>query len=181
MAKIGIGRAALFATFAVALGGGAKAAPPTAPAAKNAPAVQAVIDCKAIADDARRLACYDTAVAAMASAEQSGDLVSLDRQQRQQVRRQAFGFTLPSLSMFDVGEKGEGVNKIDEVVASASQDAYGKWTLRMQDGAVWRQIDDEMLSRRPKSGSNVVIQRGAIGSFMAIVDGQPGIRVHRDN
>lgn len=168
------GAAGVLAALAAGLGAAA------APAPSRAPAVQAVIDCKAIADDAKRLACYDQAVSAMSAAEQNGDLVSLDRQQRQTVRKQAFGFVLPSLSMFDAGEKGEGVDRIDETVASASEDAYGKWTLRMQDGAVWRQIDDEMLSRRPHAGSAVVIRRAMIGSYMAIVDGQPGIRVHRD-
>jgi hypothetical protein len=150
---------------------------PTAPV--RAPAVQAVVDCRTIADGAQRLACYDAAVSALTAAEQSGDLVSLDRRQRTAVRRQAFGLTLPTLSMFDRGEND--VDQVDETAASARQDAQGRWTIVMQDGAVWRQIDDETLSRDPRNGSKIVIRKAMLGSFMLSVDGQPGIRAHRDN
>jgi hypothetical protein len=141
--------------------------------------VQAVVDCRKIEDSAQRLACYDTAVEAMSRAQTSGDLVTLDRKQRQAVRKQAFGFTLPTLSMFDTGEKQ--VDKIDDTLASAHQIAGGKWVFQMQDGAVWRQIDDEWLSRRPHPGSAIVIKRAMLGSYMLTVDGQPGLRVHRDD
>ena len=161
-----------------ASGGVALAAkpPPT-----TAPAVQAVVDCRQIADNAQRLACYDAATDALTKAESSGDLVTLDRQQRSAVRKQAFGFSLPSLAMFDVGERGEGTDTVDEILASARQDPQGKWTFVMQDGAVWRQIDDEFLSRDPHGGSAIVIKRAMMGSYMLSVDNQPGVRAHRDN
>jgi hypothetical protein len=163
------------AVLALAADGTAMAAkPPT-----TAPAVQAVVDCRKIEDGAQRLACYDAATDALTKATSSGDLVTLDRQQRRAVRRQGFGFTLPALAMFDAGEKAD--DSIDETLASARQDAEGKWTFVMQDGAVWRQIDDEFLSRKPHPGSAVVIRKAMIGSFMLSVDKQPGVRAHRDN
>ena len=76
-----------------------------AEAPNRAPAMQSVLDCRAITDGVQRLACFDKAVGAMAKAEQTGDLVTIDREQRRTVRRQAFGLTLPSLAMFDKGEK----------------------------------------------------------------------------
>ena len=152
-----------------------------APASKPAPPVQAVIDCRAIADTAQRLACYDAAVDALAKAQTSGDVVTLDRAQRRAARKQAFGFALPSFQFLDAGEKPEELNRIEETLASASQDAQGKWTFRMQDGAIWRQIDDEFLSRNPRPGSAIVIRRAMMGSFMLSVDGQPAVRAHRDN
>ena len=169
------------AAGALALAGGvtgawaAPAPPPSTPTA-----VQAVLDCRALSDDAARLACYDRAVTAMAKAEQSGDLVSLDRAQRRAARRQAFGFQLPTLSFLDRGEKPADLDKIDETLASAWQTSGEKWVFRMQDGAVWRQIDDEFLSRKPHEGSRVEIRRAMLGSYMLSVDGQPGLRVHRD-
>jgi hypothetical protein len=166
------------AILALTIGGSARAAKR---APTTAPAVQAVVDCRKIEDSAQRLSCYDAAADALNKAQTSGDLVTLDREQRTAVRRQAFGFSLPSLSMFDAGEKGEGTDKIDEALASARQDAQGRWTFVMQDGAIWRQIDDEFLSRDPHSGSVVVISRAMMGSFMLSVDKQPGVRVHRDN
>jgi hypothetical protein len=166
------------ALLALAGGGATMAAkpPPT-----TAPAVQAVVDCRKIEDGVQRLACYDAAADALTKAATSGDLVTLDRQQRRTVRTQAFGFTLPALAMFDVGEKSETMDSIDETLASARQDAQGKWTFVMQDGAVWRQIDDEFLSRDPHPGSAVVIRKAMMGSFMLSVDKQPGVRAHRDN
>jgi hypothetical protein len=165
-------------SLALAAGGIALAAKP---APTTAPAVQAVVDCRKIEDSAQRLACYDAATDNLTKATSSGDLVTLDRQQRTAVRKQAFGFTLPALSMFDVGEKSETMDRIDEVLASARQDAQGRWTFVMQDGAIWRQIDDEFLSRDPHPGSAVVISKAMMGSFMLSVDKQPGVRAHRDN
>jgi hypothetical protein len=152
-----------------------------ASAQTTAPALQAVIDCRKLADNAQRLACYDRAVAGLADAQASGDLVSLDREQRRALQRQAFGFVLPSLSMFERGEKREAIDRVEERVASASRTPDGKWVLRMQDGAVWRQIDDNELFKYPHNGSSAVIKRAALGSFMMEVDGQPALRVHRDN
>jgi hypothetical protein len=164
---------ASFALLALASPGRAATPPPV-----RAPAVQAVVDCRKIPDATQRLACYDAAVTSLTEAERSGDLVSLDRQQRTTVRRQAFGLTLPTLSMFD---RGDALNSIDETLASAREDAEGKWTFVMRDGAIWRQIDDETLSRDPHDGSAIMIRRASLGSFMLSVDGQPGVRAHRDN
>ena len=168
---------AMAAACIATLSGPAWAAPKAPPS--NAPVVQAVVDCRKIEDSAQRLACYDNAVEAMSKAETTGDLVTLDRKQRQAVRKQAFGFTLPTLSMFDTGEKEE--DRIDDTLASAHQIGEGRWVFQMQDGAVWRQIDDEFLSRSPHPGSAIVIRRAMMGSYMLSVDGQPGVRAHRDN
>ena len=169
---------AMSCAAAAALAGSGAGAPRTPAAPTRAAVVQAVVDCRKIEDSAQRLACYDQAVEAMGKAESSGDLVTLDRKQRQAVRRQAFGFTLPTLAIFDSGEKQ--VDRIDDVIASAHQVAGGKWVFQMQDGAIWRQIDDEGLSRKPHAGSAATIRRASLGSYMLSVDGQPGLRVHRD-
>jgi hypothetical protein len=147
----------------------------------RAPAMQSVLACKAITDGPQRLACFDAAVDAMAKAEQSGDLVTIDRAQRRAVRRQAFGLTLPSLAMFDKGEKPEEANRIAVIVAQASRTAAGKWVIVLEDGAVWRQIDDEPLEPAPRPGQKAVIRRAALGSYMMRLEGQSSIRVHRDN
>jgi hypothetical protein len=143
--------------------------------------MQSVLDCRAISDGPQRLACYDKAVDGMARAEQSGDLVTIDREQRRAVRRQAFGLTLPSLAMFDRGEKAEEADRIAVTLAKASRNAAGKWVLVLDDGAVWRQIDDGELEPAPRPGAKAVIRRAALGSFMIRIEGQSSIRVHRDN
>jgi hypothetical protein len=146
----------------------------------TAPAVQAVLACRTVKDDAARLDCFDKATAAMGEAETKGDLLTLDREQRRAVRKQAFGLTLPALNLFDRGEKPEEADRITATVASATQDPYGKWTIRLDDGAVWRQTDSNEISRPPHKGSTVVIKKGVLGSFFIDVDGQPGVRAHRD-
>jgi len=147
----------------------------------RAPVVQAVVDCRKIEDSAQRLACYDGAVARMQEAEDKGDLVTVDREQRSAARRQAFGFNLPSLDFLNRGEKPEDVDRVTLTVESARQDANGRWTIRMTDGAVWRQIDNNELTRDPRSGSTAQVRKGALGSFIMNVDGHLGFKVHRDN
>ena len=154
----------------------AAAAPPAL-----APAVQAVVDCRALAEGAQRLACFDKAVAAMTAAETSGDLVTIDREQRRAVRRQAFGLALPTLNLFDRGEKPEEVNRLAVTVSSAARNKLGVWFIKLDDGALWRQTDSNDLLKEPKPGSKAVITRGALGSFFMSIDGQPVIRVHRDS
>jgi hypothetical protein len=171
-------RASKLALAALCVAGGAFAA---APAPTRAPAVQAVVDCGKIADGPARLACYDKAVAEMQAAEARGDLVTIDREQRRSVRRQAFGFSLPSLSLFDRGEKPEEVDRVTDKVASVGHIGYGKLVIRLESGAVWRQIDDNELGRPPHAGSTAEVRKAALGSFMMKLDGQPAIRVHRDN
>jgi hypothetical protein len=158
------------------------AAPPclAAEPAARAPAMQSVLDCRAIADGVQRLACFDKAVGDMAKAEQTGDLIAIDRQQRRAVRRQAFGLTLPSLTIFDRGEKPEDLNRIDATLARASRTGSGKWVFILDDGAIWRQIDDTDLEPPPSPGQKVVVRRAALGSYMIHIEGS-AIRVHRDN
>jgi hypothetical protein len=158
------------------------AAPPglAAEPAARAPAMQSVLDCRAIADGAQRLACFDKAVGDMAKAEQAGDLIAIDRQQRRAVRRQAFGLTLPSLAIFDKGEKPEDLNRVDVTLARASRTGGGKWVFILDDGAIWRQIDDTDLEPPPRPGQKAVIRRAVLGSYMIHLEGS-AIRVHRDN
>ncbi len=167
-----------FCGVLAALGGGGAIG---AEAPTRAPAMQSVLECRAITDAPRRLTCFDAAVDAMARAEQAGDLVTIDRAQRKAVRRQAFGLTLPSLAMFDRGDKPEEANRIAVTLASVSHTAAGRWVIVLDDGAVWRQIDDEVLEPPPRPGQKAEIRRAALGSYMMRIEGQSSIRVHRDN
>ncbi len=170
------GGLAVLVSFSTATALGA-AAKPRATAA----AVQTVLDCRALSDDVQRLVCFDKSVGAMAQAQSSGDLLAMDKEQRQAVRRQTFGLTLPSLSLFDRGEKPEEADNITVKVLGAKLNPLGKWIIRLDDGAVWRQTDDNQLINDPHSGSKAVIHRGMIGSFLMNVDGQQAIKVHRDS
>ena len=141
--------------------------------------VQKLSDCRKVADDPARLACYDSAAAALEQAEAKGDIVVVDREQARTVRRQAFGFSLPSLSMFERGEEKETVDNVSAKIASARQDPTGKWILRLEDGAIWQQVDVQELSLYPKPGQSVTIRKATLGSFLASVEGRRAFRVRR--
>ncbi|MFC3070998.1 hypothetical protein [Phenylobacterium soli] len=149
-------------------------------ASQHAAVVQAVLNCRAMTDSAARLACYDAAAAKMGDAEAKGDIVVIDRAQAQQAHREAFGLRVPSLAFVTRALAPEEVDQVTGVVKSARADAMGKWTFVLEDGAIWRQIDGDLF-RDPKGGDKVVVKRAALGSFKMSVDGQPTIRVHRDN
>jgi len=166
---------------ASALGLPSLAAPP-APVKPEGRAseLQRLIDCRKIADNTARLACFDAAAAAMDQAEAKGDIVVVNREQARKVRRQAFGFTLPSLSLFDRGEKPEELDNVAGVVAAARQNGAGKWVVRLEDGAVWTQVDSNELPTDPKVGDAVTIHKAALGSYMLILPHHHSFRAHRE-
>ncbi|WP_297696297.1 hypothetical protein [Phenylobacterium sp.] len=161
----------------LAVAGAAQAKDPDPKA--RAAAFQAVLDCRGIADNAQRLACFDAAAAKMGEAETKGEIVVIDRAQAAAAHREAFGLPVPSLSFLTRALRPEDVNRIEGVVESASADINGNWTFRLEGGAIWRQISGD-LYRPPKHGSKVAIRRGSLDSYLMNVDGQPSIKVHRD-
>lgn len=144
---------------------------------------QALVRCRAITDDAARLQCFDAASAALASAAERREVVVVSREQVRESRRRLFGLALPRLPIFGGGDDGrddpEEIDHIESTVASASQDGYGHWAVRLADGSLWVQTDNNVLALRPRPGQAVVVQRAALGSFMMRVNRQPGIRVRR--
>jgi hypothetical protein len=141
-------------------------------------AVQRLLDCRS-APDASRLACYDGAVAEFSRLVASGEIVVVDHERVAKVKRQAFGFSLPSLSLFERGDKPAELQQITGAVARAYQNGAGKWIVELQDGGVWEQTDDEKLLREPRKGSKVEIRKAAMGSFFMNIDGQRALRAKR--
>lgn len=138
-----------------------------------------LVDCRQVTDAAERLACYDQKVAALEKAQQSRDIVIADKAEVREARKGLFGLSLPSIKLFGGGSDEDEIKEIDAVVKSAHQVGYGAWQFTLEDGATWQQIDSETVVFGPHSGSKVKIKRGALGSFKANIDGQPGIKVHR--
>ena len=142
--------------------------------------VKALSDCRAIADPTARLDCFDKTAAALDQAQTSGDVIVVDRKQVRAVKREAFGFNLNTLAILDRGPKDAADDTITAIAKSAMTTSAGKWIVTLEDGAVWRQVDDDPLSREPHAGSKIKIRKASLGSFLMNVDGQPSIRVHRD-
>jgi hypothetical protein len=158
---------------------GALAQPAAMPEGRAA-VVQKLTDCRKVADNAARLACYDAAAAALDTAEAKGDIVVVDREQARKVRRQAFGFRMPSITLFERGEKPEEIDTMTGVVAAARQNGMGHWVIRLEDGATWSQVDATDLFTDPKAGQPVKIRRASLGSYLMSIGNQRAIRVRRE-
>lgn len=157
----------------------AQGAPGNAP--REPDILRDVAACRAVASTSARLACYDRQVARMESLVDSRQVVVLDRAEIQKTRRGLFGFNIPDLSFFKRSGKDipEEVNEITARVASASADGYGKYTVRLQDGAIWRTT--EPVRTPPVAGGEVTIRRAALGSYMMRVGKTRGVRALRVN
>ena len=143
---------------------------------------EAVVRCRAITDAGERLACFDQAVAALQSAQERRDLVVVDRQQVREGRRRLFGLALPRIPIFGGGDDAQdedAVSSLESTVSAVTTSGYGQYQVTLADGSVWVQVDNNTLAVPPRSGHRIVINRGALGSFMMRVNNQPGIRVRR--
>lgn len=168
--------AVLIAAGAVPAGASAQPKPPEAPPAAFARAVQ----CRAITNAEERLACYDREVAALEQAQRSNEIRVVDRQQVRRTRRTLFGLALPDLDIFGGDDDGEGVSEIQTTIRNVQQDASGKYSFTLADGARWRQIDSLNLNVEPRPGHAIRIRRAAMGSYLANIGKQRAIRVRRD-
>lgn len=144
-------------------------------------ALEAVYGCANETDEARRLACYDSAVAALRGAQTSGDVVAIDRGNVERMQRDSFGFNLPSIANLipQIGHEDNVVDRLEATVERMSLGASGRSTFYMADGQVWTQVDAERVYN-VRAGDTVTIRRAALGSFMiSSPRGGAGIRVRR--
>jgi hypothetical protein len=138
--------------------------------------------CRAIGDNAERLACYDRQVAALETAEAAREIAVVDRTQIRRARRSLFGLRLPDLGIFgddsDQSEDGAAVNEINSTIQAITSGADGRVHYVLVEGGVWAQTEGRR-GRPPRAGQAIRIRRGPLGSFMASVEGRPGVRVIR--
>lgn len=140
--------------------------------------------CPKITADAARLACYDKAAQALIQAETKGEVVVVDRQQAREVRRQAFGFQIPSINVFthsSVQKEAveEAVNRSTAVVASAVRGADRKLLITTEEGAVWAQTDTLSIDQTPKKGDKITIVKGAVGGYFCDITKYQSVRCER--
>lgn len=143
-----------------------------------------LLQCRAITDDARRLACFDQQVGAMEAASQRDEVVVLDKSELNKTRKTLFGFAFPKLPFLNDGEdkdevkEEEGFSHIAAKIASLRSMGYGKWQIVLEDGAQWM-TTEAVTGREPKVGQMIEIRRAAMGSFMGKVEGGRAVRMKR--
>lgn len=145
------------------------------------PVFEELVNCRTVADPTARLACYDDKVAAIDEAEKKDELVLADKASMKEARKGLFGFSIPKLKIFGNDGKEEEDFELVAKIDSAYMANYGKWTIVLDDGARWTQIDTSVLRKNPKPGMEVKIRTAAMGSYFANIDGQRAIRMKRVN
>lgn len=106
--------------------------------------VDELSQCKAIAQDGARLACYDRAAATILASRASGELMVMDRKTVIARKQSRFGLATPTSDMFGGGKDDDTtqVRQIDTKIASVkAANSYGRWNLELANGSVWQTID----------------------------------------
>ncbi|WP_143435515.1 hypothetical protein [Henriciella aquimarina] len=144
-----------------------------------------VYACADIASDSERLACYDAAVGRLKSAEQAGDVVTVTRDEVEQVKKESFGFSIPSLPKFasSMFSGDDGDDKLDEMtvpVTRVSRAHSGDFIVYLENGSVWQQIDTKSVFYSEKRGvETATVKSAALGSYRMQLDDGVFFRVKR--
>lgn len=151
---------------------------------KESSYVTALRDCQGKTDPAERLACYDTAVAAVVSASTEGEVRVVDAEAVRETRRKLFGFALPDLGIF--GGKGDKVDAEEEeefttlnTTIAGVRGVGQTYVLTIAEGAQWQL--DELPARlmKPRVGQTIEIKKGALSSYFLRINGQKGVKGRR--
>lgn len=156
-------------------------AAPLPAAAQDADYLAQLKACRAIADEAERLACYDTKVGAIVSASDAGDVKVVSREEVRRTRRQLFGITMPDIAIL----KGDGKDEeelsdlFETTIASGRQTGQTSWRFTTVEGAVW-EINNPPRKLAPfKAGDKVVFKKASLGYYFVRINGQIGVKSRR--
>ena len=143
--------------------------------------LRGLIACREKTDTAERLACFDKQVAAVDQALQHHDLVVVNTQEIDRSRRQGFGLASSDRVILSrvAGRSAPLPLNHDGVIRSVSAFSYGRYTMTLADGAVWRNVD--LFETAPAVGSTVHIDKTPFGAYLMKVTGFIGVhavRVH---
>ncbi len=139
--------------------------------------LEALRSCKDIAEDAARLACYDSAAGKLTEAVDSGEVQVVDKEDVKEARRGLFGFSLPKIKLFGSdGDDGEQLEKLESTITSVSR-TRGGYVFQIKDGnATWQIKNAPMRLRTPKAGDTVVFKKASFNTYFIRIDGQIGVK-----
>jgi hypothetical protein len=140
--------------------------------------------CADTTDNTARLACYDAAVARLRQAEQTGQVVSIDRQGATALQHESFGFNLPNLARLLPSFHGGDEHTLDEIqsqLVSITLRGYDQHVFHLANNQTWVQVGNGPVYS-VKVGDAVIIRKAALGSYMLLSPhGGGGNRVHRED
>ncbi len=148
---------------------------------KQSPLVNQLQACRAIADPAERLACYDKQAGALLDATSKGDVAIVDKSEVRQARKSLFGFAMPKIPFFSGDDSADAVSDtLESTVKSASAIGYGKYRVVIAEGnAVWETTESYGTMRDPRAGDKIVIKRGPLGSYLLRIGSNRGVKGKR--
>lgn len=141
-------------------------------------------DCSAIPEDTNRLNCYDEATASLRIAEQKKEIVAIDAQSAKKLKKEAFGFNLPSLPKLGLPSFGGDDDKPEALVAAVKsvRQGGGGYLFILENGQIWQQSTGS-FNYMPKGDLTATIKPASMGSFkISINNGKTtvrGMRVRR--
>ncbi len=149
--------------------------------AQDASTAQQMQACRAITDPQQRLACYDRQAGAVANTSAAPAPSAEEVAAR---KRAEFGLSQAQIidsrpKVPDPARPAEiEVNEVAGTVAAVTRDILGRYTIRLSDGARWRQREADNI-REPRVGDPVRIRRAALGSFFANIKNERAVRFER--
>lgn len=141
--------------------------------------VSRLLSCKNIADATERLACYDRDAAIVEDAQDKGEIVVIDKDKAEEIKKERFGFRMPSLPNFGGDDEPDEDTQVF-IIKEYKVKANGRYTFYLANGQVWQHISGT-VNRAPKGANQTLsIRNAAMGSFLAQINGKgPGLRVKR--
>jgi hypothetical protein len=137
-----------------------------------------IVACRALADAAARLTCFDATTKALEDATDNRQIVMLDQDDVRKTKMSLFGFSLPKIPFFgesDAEQEAE-FKQIDGDLAGVQAIGAGKYQFIVKDAGVWQTMEATPVLL--KDGKAFAIKRGTLGSFLLVINGR-GIRVKR--
>jgi hypothetical protein len=122
----------------------------------------AMKECAAILDDDLRHACTDN-VLRDAGLLPGSETASTKRQQRFGLQRPA-ARAAPSPSDAPAQPKSE--DKLEVTLAAVKESHDGKLVLTTTDGAIWKQVETQVVQPTPVQGGSMTITKTIFGGFM---------------
>ncbi len=139
-------------------------------------------ECARIDDPTARLACYDNNIRSAGANPRSipGEMArpSGGASVVQPQARGGFGAdALKTNERFDPGRNG--ASQISTRVKGVRERQPNTWLVELENGNQWLMNESVSGFRPPRRGDTIEIQRGALGGYLMVVDGQQGVRVDR--
>ncbi|NNC36267.1 MAG: hypothetical protein EX271_07600 [Acidimicrobiales bacterium] len=146
--------------------------------------LSSLYDCSEITDDGARLACFDKVASSLKIAEEKKEIVAIDAQSAKKLKKEAFGFNLPSLPKLGLPSFGGDKDKPEALVAAVKDVRKGGagYIFILENGQIWQQSNGS-FNYMPKGDLTATIKPASMGSFkISVNNGKTtvrGMRVRR--